>query len=261
MSVSLAELETLFQRHILDGDPRVLRHVRASAALSAARRLEVYHDAYRLRLCEAVSSDFPALHTLLGDEDFTALLLAYIAARPSHYRSIRWFAGELADFLSTQAPWCEQPVLAEMARFEWALAHAHDAADAPSIGREALAELDAEGWATLHPRLHPSVTLLSCHWDTPPLWQAIHEQEAARAPQAVDTQGWVVWRDRERRARYLSLTPPLALWLAACAHGEDFAASCEQLSEQLGKPDADTLAALALEALCCALDHGLISAI
>ena len=55
---------------------------------------------------------------------------SFIAAHPSVHRSIRWYGSELADFLIDRPPFAEQPILSELARFEWTLAEVFDAADA-----------------------------------------------------------------------------------------------------------------------------------
>ena len=82
-----------------------------------------------MRLIEALDDTYSVLHKLLGDETFVSLAEMFIAAHPSVHRSIRWYGRELADFLLNCPPFSEQPILSEIARFDWTLAEVFDAAD------------------------------------------------------------------------------------------------------------------------------------
>ena len=124
----------------------MLAQVSADARPSAAARLAIYANGYRLRLLEALDTDFSALHTLAGDELFEQIGRAYIDAHPSEHFSIRYFGQHLSAFLAQTAPYTETPVLAEMAALEWALTLAFDAADDPVLTEASLAMLPAESW-------------------------------------------------------------------------------------------------------------------
>ena len=78
---SMAELERLqddFLRWLVQGDQAFERDILGSEKVSSGLRMEIYRNAYRLRLLEALTDSYPALHTLLGDDRFEALGLAYI---------------------------------------------------------------------------------------------------------------------------------------------------------------------------------------
>ena len=70
----------------------------SSAKTSASRRLAIYYDAYRLRLLEALDSNYPILHSWMGDDEFEKLGLAYLDAHPSTHFSIRYFGHRLSEF-------------------------------------------------------------------------------------------------------------------------------------------------------------------
>jgi len=86
-------------------------------------------------------------YTLLGDDRFQALDLAYIDAEPSHHFPIRWFGHRLSRFLADAADYQDTPVLAEMAAFEWALRDAFDVADARVLGLDELRRIAPEARA------------------------------------------------------------------------------------------------------------------
>ncbi len=227
----LAALQGRFMRWLLQGDPELAADVADDGRLPLQTRLEVYRNAYGLRLAEALADSYPAVHTLLGDARFDALARSYIEAHPSTYRSIRWFGDRLAAYLAERAPWCEQPILAEMAAFEWALRDAFDAADAAPLARADLAALPPQAWAGLRLDFHPSVQRLDLQWNTVQLWQAIDDGREPVAPERGPYPvGWVIWR-RELRTWFRSLEVDEAWALDRMRAGAPFAEVCAGLVE------------------------------
>jgi hypothetical protein len=227
----LAGLQQGFQDSILSEKNRLGERIVGSDRVSADVRLGLYSDAYRLRLIEVLGDNFPTLHTLLGDEEFDRCARAYISAHtPSHY-SVRWFGNRLADFLAGGQPYAGQPVLAEMAQFEWALRSAFDAADSKTIAVEDVAAVPPESWAGMRIELHPSVQRIDLGWNVPGLWKTIDEGNDPDPPVQADyPQGWVIWR-RDLRQFFRSLDVAEAWALDAVLQGESFAGLCEGLCE------------------------------
>ncbi|PJB07711.1 MAG: DUF2063 domain-containing protein, partial [Hydrogenophilales bacterium CG_4_9_14_3_um_filter_63_34] len=93
--------ESLHTYLLGEGDASAVRDaIVDDARVGAERRLKIYHDAYRLRLIEALSKAYPNLFRLLGDALFERMARSYIAAHPSGYRNLRWYGGELAEHLA-----------------------------------------------------------------------------------------------------------------------------------------------------------------
>ncbi|QDQ26076.1 DUF2063 domain-containing protein [Chitinimonas arctica] len=201
--------------------------VAESAAVPRAVRLGVYVDAYLLRLDEALRSNYPKLHLLLGDDDFLALTRAYLSEHPSRQASIRRFGDRLADFLAAAPRYAELPVLTELARFEWALGSAFDAADAPLIGLAALADLADADWPLLVLGFQPSLAMLALDWNAPAVWRALDAEEAPPAP-LREPGGWLIWR-QALQPHYRSLAEDEAALLAALLAGQPFGIACESL--------------------------------
>ncbi|MGH6892475.1 MAG: HvfC/BufC family peptide modification chaperone, partial [Dongiaceae bacterium] len=97
------------------------------------------------------------LKVLAGDQAFDRLARAYVAKHPSEHPSIRWVGRKLADFLAAEAPYRDDPWFADMARFDWALAFAFDAPDAPAAGLADLACVPPEFWGSVRLVLHPTL--------------------------------------------------------------------------------------------------------
>lgn len=157
----LAEMERLFQDGLLGRSRAILPQVHGNARENAETMFGVYRNAYWSRLVESLGIDFPGLKALAGAEGFDRLARAYIAGHPSVTPSIRWAGRLLAEFLATEAPYRDDPWFADMARFDWALAYAFDAVDAPAAGLSELAAVPPEFWGGIKLLLHPTLDLFA----------------------------------------------------------------------------------------------------
>jgi hypothetical protein len=219
---SLESLQAKLQAHLLRGSDDVRAH------LAPGARLGIYASAYVSRLTEALAHNFPALAKLLGPQDFATLARAYIAAHESRHFSVRWYGGALAEFLATETRYAQAPLLAELARWEWAVASAFDAADAEPIDGGELARIAPDEWARLRFTWHPSVQVLDHAWNAPQIWKAL-TQDAQRpaAEVAGAPQPWLVWR-RHLDVRFRSLDAAEAAAIRASGSGATFGEICER---------------------------------
>src|SRR5260221_11286262 len=104
--------------------------------------LRVYQHAYTSRLVGALRDNFGVLPRVMGDEAFDALANAYVAAHPSRHASIRWYGDELPRFMTENEALVPHPALTDLARMEWALRSAFDAADADTFDAATLAAVE-----------------------------------------------------------------------------------------------------------------------
>jgi hypothetical protein len=225
----LAELQRDLQRHVLSGDAAIHEQIKASSAVPAQTRLAVYSNAYRIRLAEALGANMPRLKELLGDEQFGAVAAAYVDAHPSHFASIRWFGDRFAQDLEESHP--AQPWLAELARWEWALAASFDALDAPSVGVERLGTIAPGDWAGLQLQFHPSVQYLELATNAQALFKALSEEQPPPEPAILSSpQPWLLWR-QDLKTQYRSLDPAESAALQLMRRGGTFGQMCETLCE------------------------------
>lgn len=227
---ALATLQRDLQRHVLTGDTAIADAVNGTPAVPASTRLAVYANAYRIRLAEALGANMPQLKQLLGDEEFGAVASRYVDEYPSRFASIRWFGDRLAQMLAQSH--ATQPWLAELARWEWALAAAFDSQDATTVGVECLASVAPEDWADLRLEFHPSVQLLELATNAPALFKALSEEQPAPQPTILaGPQPWVMWRQNDLKTQYRSLEPAEAAALTVVRAGGTFGEMCEALCE------------------------------
>ena len=241
--------------------------------------VEVYRRAYPARLTGALRDNYEILALALGDAGFDALAAAYLQAQPSGQPSIRWFGHALVAFmdqrLAADDGLVPHPALADLARMDWALRGAFDAADAPAIEHAALARTAPEDWPALVLQLHPSVQQLPLQWAVEPAWHALRSARdlAERQPAgASDTDtaepelpapealrhSLLVWR-KGHDTQWRSLAETEARLLQAVAEGASFAALCGLAAGLVGQPDQAVPQVVA--ALQQWLADGLISAI
>jgi len=225
----LRGLQADFKSFLLRGDERMLERVVGSAKVSAPKRLAIYYDAYRLRLLEALDSNYPVLHTWMGDDEFEMLGLAYLEAHPSTHFSIRYFGHRLPEYLASAETYRDQSFLGEMAALEWAMSEAFDAPDSPGVDLDAMAWIPPEAWPEMRMALHASVHRLDLRWNVPAIWKAIKEEQVPEEPRA-GAWSWLVWR-QDLKIFFRSLSVDEAWAIDAVRQDETFASICEGLVE------------------------------
>src|SRR5882757_3451378 len=144
---ALAALQEQFQSYVLGAAPGIEAAVIGNDKSDARAPLNVYADAYRLRLLEVLGNDYEALRLFLGADKFERMGRAYIEAHPSDTASVRWFGRHLAEFLNNTAGYAARPVLGELALFEWKKAEVFDSPDAEPVALEAIAAVPPESWS------------------------------------------------------------------------------------------------------------------
>ncbi|WP_317202116.1 DNA-binding domain-containing protein [Janthinobacterium sp.] len=238
---ALQGLQNDFQDYVLGrggAAPAIVAAVRGQFGPPAEARLAIYHRAYRSRMREALETAYERTWSYLGDAMFAELADSYLQAHPSTFRNLRWFGGAFAAHLAQELP--EHPYIAELARFEWALGLAFDAADAAPLGAAELAGVAGADWAGLRFVLHPSAQLLAQRWNSVALWQALGAQ--GEPPEAAECAAhWLVWR-HAGQPHFRSLDALEADALRRVGRGAGFGAVCAAAE---GGEGADVMARLA----------------
>ena len=180
----LDRLQHAFADYLLSGAEKIRQSVRPSSKADIDTLLSVYGHAYSARLVEVLGNDFPGLRALAGADAFDRLARAYMVTHPSRGFSVRSLGRSLAEFLAGTPPYAARPALADMASFEWAMAHAFDAADAEPIRIEHMAAVPALAWPSLTVEFHPSVRRISLR-TRPPL-PGLHRTAEKRPPSLLN---------------------------------------------------------------------------
>ncbi len=251
MSMTLAGQQQALKRAIVGAGPAPTP---TPAGLLRADRdreplLRIYQRAYSTRLVAALRDNFGVLPQVLGDDAFDALALAFLQAHPSQRPSIRWFGDRLPEFMARRDDLVPHPAITDLARMEWALRAAFDAADAEVLDAAALAGVAAQAWPTLVFTPLPSVQLMSLAWNVEPVWRALQDLEPQQTPELPEPQpfdhGLLVWR-QGLETRWRALDPAPAQLLRHALQGETFGLLCEHAAIEVGDAQAAAHAAAAL---------------
>ncbi len=231
------------------GDPEGLELaglVRGDRRLSAVDRLEIYANAYFYRILERLTEDFPALARTLGEAWFNDLVTAYLMACPPRHPSLRFAGDRLANFLADDPradpfrprfAWA-----ADLARLEWAILDAFDAADAATSDRQSLARIPPHAWGDLVFRFQPGLQLLALNWPVRAVRSTVDEGQApdldSLARQSIRV---VVWR-ADDRVFHREIDSDEASLLEPARAGETFGRQCARLADRVGDDRAPALA-------------------
>lgn len=227
---NLQELQQhMLQAVLADRAPR-MPELHADARADADSRLAVYRGGYRIRLRDALATEFPGL-ALMASRRFDSLLESYVEAHPSGHYNIRWHGAGLAAFLEYALPWRDKSELADMARLDWAISTTFDAADEPVLAAVDLAVVPADAWADLRLQPQAHLRLLSARHNVDAFRRAADRCDPRPHLRRYDKpRHLLVWRE-SLIVRYRQIGSDERSALLGAVNGEPFAALCERLAE------------------------------
>ena len=177
-------------------------------AIGKAGRFNVYRNNYRITLCNAMRTTFPAIEKLVGDEYFSALAIEFAERHPPRSPIMAKYGNDFADFLAGFGPLGDYPYLADVARIEFARVHAYHAADVePFLLHDEVSIIEA---LDVPATLHPSVTIIASKQPALSIWRTQVEQ-AFSEPDSWESETGLVWRRDDRVTERLVSTSELRL--------------------------------------------------
>ncbi len=204
--------------------------IRSDDIADVESRLAIYRHGYRIRLRDALRTEFSGLQCMAGQR-FDALLDKYIDAHPSEHYNIRWHGSGVAAFLAYARPWRDKPQLAEMARLDWAISTAFDAANETSVGMAELSSVPPDAWANLQLLMQENLQLLGSLYNIDAFRRAADNGAPRPRLRRFDQAHQVmVWR-KGTTVHYRKLDPDEWPVLAAAMRGEPFASLCVTLAQ------------------------------
>jgi hypothetical protein len=251
----LAKLQADFQTYLLDESQgsNFIESIVDDKKVGAKKRLNIYHDAYRLRIIEALANSYPQLKALMGEVLFNKVSREYIVTHPSTHRNLRWYGSEMRDHLLETLP--QHPVVAEMADFEWNLSLAFDSEDVPELSLQDLAAIPPENWVDLCFHLQPSIKIIRTYWNVIPIWQALEDEEAPPKPnQESIYQSWLIWR-KKFNVQFRSMSKREVIALNMAMMGATFGEICAISEGELSFEETTLISAQYLSSW---LENGLI---
>ncbi len=228
------------------GDPsRAAAAVVGDGRASAEQRVQVYATMYRLRIAEALESQFPRVARALGPEAFAEAAVAFVADAPSRHPSFRELGRGFADWLARRPPGAPDDLtaLAALARLEWARTEVFDLADQAVLTVDALRALSPDQFAELPLRLVDAHRFVDVDRTVLETWARLRDPaDGAAEPAAASgdaTGSALVWR-QDVAAYHRGLGASERSTLEQLAGGTTFGAVCERLSD--GRSDQEAAA-------------------
>lgn len=227
----LEDLQSRFMDYLLDESSAVVDDIESTPMLSAKGRMDIYATAYKLRLKEAITTDYGKLGSYLGDEQFDQLMEKYIEEYPSHTTSLRYFSIKLPELVRGEEPFNQIGELYELACIERAFADSFDAKDRQFAVQDDLVTLPEAAWGALQFIFQKSVQILWLEYNSFPIWKALADENIPPTAEKTGSTAWVLWRRSNMISNYrlVSVAELAALHLAM--KGDTFAAICEKLLE------------------------------
>ena len=256
--MDLQRIEHAFQDGLLGRSQDILRSVRGNAREAAESMFGVYRNAYWARLAEALGNDLPGLNALMGDEAFDRMARAYIAKHPSQHPSIRWAGRHLAGFLATEAPYRDEPWFADMARFDWALAFAFDAADAPAAGLADLVGVPPEFWGSIRIAFHPTLDAFRIATPVDEARPRLLEDAATQLDRAARCERAIMTWRIEHDVKFRAIDALEFAALQVMRDGATFGDLCELVA---GEVDPETAPLRAAQILQGWLEWGIVATV
>ena len=238
MTITLKDIQIHFQNYLQDKENNLQDYI-ITGNTEVDVRLNVYHNAYVVRLIEMLERDFPVIQLLLGNELFNKICHQYLRKYPSKHFSIRYFGKHFPEFIAHT--FMDNPEYAEMAHFEWALQDVLDNADGPVLTSEELQAVPPEKWMTLHFSLHPSLQVQFFHFNIPSTWQSlIQKNEKPILQYSEEKMPVMIWRHK-LAAHFTTLNREEHWIISAIHNGKRFDEICAYLSQHVSQEEIGQL--------------------
>ncbi|QDU61508.1 hypothetical protein Pan216_23690 [Planctomycetes bacterium Pan216] len=187
------------RRHVDVGAEHLESVIRRSKALTSAERLEVYADAYYLRLLDCLRSEFPALLYALGQEAFDEHAVGYLQAYPSQSYTLGFLGKSFPDYLRETRPadipggpeepnWPE--FLIDLAALERTYAEVFDGPGietSPQLTGDDLATVMRDHLATARLEMAPCFRLVRFSFPVHEYASAVRHEESPEPPEPRET--------------------------------------------------------------------------
>lgn len=239
-------------------DQIVSTYVKPNDRLSSFERLEVYNRQYWFRVIAAVSEDYPALNSILGQKRFDAVVLAYLKENHSTSFTLRDLGARLPAWLDGHREFTgpSNDLAVDVAHLEWAYIEAFDSSTLPPLSEADLCHFSSLSALELQPHLQllalryaVDEIVLAVHKSTPDVdivSSAVTKRQASKRvslPKPKRSPTYLAVHRFRNSVYYRRIDREAYLLLSAIRRGEPiesalgsaFVGSCLQANEQAEK--------------------------
>ena len=193
---------------------------------TAAERLDIYANMYFFRIRDALKEDFPQLLKVIGATEFHNLITDYLLQFPPTHFSLRYAGQHLPRFLKIHRLTNKTHYLSDLAKFEWALLTAFDAADAAPLSVTDLQIVAPTDWPNLCFTFSESVSVASFAVNIKTIYEKILKKKALAKTDTQNDKTLILFWRQKFKSYYRLISPIEAKLISAAKSGKSFAELC-----------------------------------
>jgi hypothetical protein len=168
---SLPDLQRALAAALMAPDATPPDCIIGACGMDAAAALAVYRNNVFTNYRKALRDDFPAILALVGEGFFQSACDAYAREHASQSGDLNRFGAAFMEFLKIWPPARSLAYLPDVARLEWAIHLAFNAAEAAPLQLESLAAVPPGLVPRLRWHLHPSAVLIESRYPVYAIWR------------------------------------------------------------------------------------------
>lgn len=239
VGTDLASQQQRFMAQVLDETAPVPE----SWGARQAAGMDIYRNAYRARLVDALRDTYERTARYVGEDAFRQAAAHHLITRPPNSWTLDDAGAGFADCLL--ALFAQDPEVAELGWLEWAMHCAFVAADKPPLDAAgfatATALFDEHDWENMRLRFLPGTSLRPVRHDIAPLWRALQD-DAESAGDVVaglleEPLTLVVWREGLKPV-FMQVDRIEGEAIALVDAGATYGEVCAMLVSRLGEEQA-----------------------
>ncbi|MGB1034911.1 MAG: putative DNA-binding domain-containing protein [Primorskyibacter sp.] len=174
--------QAAFRASLLDATQPVPDGLTDGDGRPAGRRYAVYRNNVAVSLREALVTGFPAIHSLIGAENFDHIAGLFLRQNPPVSPLMMHYGLGFPDFLAGFSPLAHLGYLPDVARLELAMRQSYHAADAPRFDPARLADLDEPSLMSARFTFAPSVHYMPSPWPVVSVWRVATRPGSPKPP-------------------------------------------------------------------------------
>lgn len=179
----LQQMQQLLQQSIIagnDDETSIKTWIVPKENFTPAQQLGVYVDAYRYRLKDVVSEDYPVLAHYLGRDAFDRLVSSFVEKTASEHFNIARYALGLNAFIEKNIS--DNVFTQELASLETAIAQLMDAPQGSALSKSDVENIGVENLLMASFSLMPAAQLFEFTHDVNGYYSAVMKEDAPEAP-------------------------------------------------------------------------------
>jgi hypothetical protein len=148
---------------LMDDATQITPTIKPHPHLTPVQQFAVYSDGYRIRLVQAIRSDYPILLNLLGEKEFDKIAHGYIKKYPPTNYNLDYYPNEFTKVMDEH---CDDKFACEVAMLEGAIAEVFMLPDSDPLSADGFSNISLENFGAMTLKLRTACRLLQFSYQT-----------------------------------------------------------------------------------------------